>query len=342
MDIEMTFCRENSGGKRAWMFKVGSAFLLSLCVYFSPVFAGMRCVFFDSAAVNDTIIRLGDIAAVSGTTEGMPAESLARIPVGEAAPAGYSRFVAVDDVIRYRLHGRSEIFFDKKDRGKRLKVKTDFQEIGLSSYEPAVLDSLRSGIQWKAEDYQLKIINRNEKWKCLKRPFSITLEGLSSKYPKGNFKCRLIVHQGSKRIKVPIACYLSVRTPVLVSSVKIRRGTLLSSENCHIERMDITRFNYMPYIKLDDVEDRVISLSVNPGSIIHEKNTIPIPLIRRDEVVQLVVIKGNIRVCMSVRARESGLLGNDILVENETTHKILKAKIVKDGQVLLKNGDGAI
>jgi flagella basal body P-ring formation protein FlgA len=298
------------------------------------------CVFFDSAIVNDTIIRLGDIAAVSGTTKGTSVEDLKKIRIGEAAPAGYSRYVNTDDVIRYCLHA-VKIKFDSKDNsGKRISVKTDFQEISLSSYEADIVSYIRSKVGWPDGDYQLKITNKSQKWKCLKQPFSTGIEGFSSKYPKGNFNCKLIIHQGSKRIEVPISCCISITTPVVVSSVKIMRGMPLSVENCHVEKMDITHFNYMPYITLRDIENKLISRSINPGAIIHEKLAMPIPLVERDQMVRLVAIKGKIMACIDARARESGIVGNTILVENEMTHKLLKAKIVKKGQVVLLSGDG--
>jgi flagella basal body P-ring formation protein FlgA len=305
--------------------------------------AEVMCTFFDSAIVNDSIIRLGDIAACSGTPEGTSLlEELNKTYVGEAAPAGYSRFMNAEDVIRHYLHLVKIKCVSKENSLKRISIKTDFQEICLSLYEADIISYIRSKVDWPSGDYQIKINNIAQKWKCLKQPFSTEIEGLSSRYPKGNFNCKFIVRQGFKRIEVPVSCCISIITPVVVSSCKIGRGMLLSAENCHIEKMDITHFNYMPYIALHDIENKLISRSINPGAIIHEKLAVSIPLVERDQMVRLVVVKGKIMACIDARARESGIMGNTILVENEMTHKLLKAKVVKKGQVVLLSGDGDI
>jgi flagella basal body P-ring formation protein FlgA len=319
-----------------------SLFLFFLQVIPVKVSAEVVCTFFDSAKVNDTIIRLGDIAACSGAPEGISLEELKRTYIGEAAPAGYSRFMNADDVIRHYLHLAKIKCVSKENSLKRISVKTDFQEISLSSYEPDIEKYIKSKVGWPEGDYQLKINNKTQKMKCLKQPFSTDIEGLSSKYPKGNFNCKFIVHQGFKSFEVPISCCISIITPVVVSSCKIGRGILLSAENCHIEKMDITHFNYMPYITLHDLDNKLISRSVNSGAIIHEKLALSIPLVERDQMVRLVVVKGKIMACIDARARESGIMGNTILVENEMTHKLLKAKVVKKGQVVLLSGDGDI
>jgi flagella basal body P-ring formation protein FlgA len=302
----------------------------------------LQCSFFDSATVNDTVIRLGDIARVSVGAEGIPQRELMNLPVGEAAPPGYSRFVNTEDVVRYFLAPGKTPYRVARIQGKRISVKTDFREIGLSSIESDLIRAITGAIQWPKDDYQLKTMDKNQSLKCLKMPFSTSFEGLPSPYPKGNFNCKVTIRQGSKLWKFPVSCHISVTTPVLVSSVPIKRGVELSAENCHIEKVDITHFNYMPYTEISRVRNRTISRSVNAGAIIHEKLTAKVPIVRRDEVVKLIAIQGNIRACITAKARESGGEGSLILVENEMTHKLMKAKIVGEGQVVLFYGNEGI
>jgi flagellar basal body P-ring formation protein FlgA len=302
----------------------------------------LRYTFFDSAVVNDTIIRLGDIAAVSGSAQGISAQELMRLSVGEAAPAGYSRFVNTGDVIRYCLKARKITCRAESGPAKRISVRTDFQQIDCSSFKADLADYIKNNVQWPQGDYQLEIVDKNQKLKCMKQPFSTCFDGLPSKYPKGNFNCKVIIHQGTKQMNFPVSCFISVTTPVLVASNDIKRGTVLSSDNCRIEKKDITHFNYMPFIQINDIKNKTISRSIIAGTIIHEKIALPIPLINRDDVVKLVAIQGNIRACIMVKARESGGEGSHILVENEITHKLIKAKITKEGEVVLLHGNEGI
>jgi flagellar basal body P-ring formation protein FlgA len=318
--------------------------LLGIIISFSPVFfeasALVRLDFFDSAVVNDTVLRLGDIAAISGDPDGETDQSYAKLPIGEAAPAGYSRYVNTGDVVLNSLKGRNiSADFPK---AKRIRVRTDFQECGISGCEEYIRRQIYKKIGWDSASCQIKIKNLNEKWKCLKRPYSVSVEGFPTQYPRGNSNCKLIVSQLGKQIIVPMECIVTVCLPVVIASVKIKRGEVLSSENCRTEKIDITHFKYMPYRSLSEIKNQVISRTINPGTIIHDKLCAPVPAIHRDEMVQLIVIKGRIRASIMARARESGVIGENILVENEMTHKIVKAQIKNHGQVVLFQGDGNI
>ncbi len=317
-------------------------FFLSFHFFAMGASAGAQCMFLDSALVNDTVIRLGDIAVISEETGADSSENLAGIPIGEAAPAGYSRFVNIDDVVRHVLRTVRAVRFIESPSAKRISVKTDFQEVALAAYQNEFSKYLQTEIGWKNGDYQFKIINKDTRLKCFKRPFSISFEGLTSKYPRGNFICKFNVLQGSRKMTLPVSVFMSVTAQVVVASANIRRGAPLSLANCRLDKKDITHFNYMPYTSLTDIENKSISRSIESGSIIHDKNSTAIPMITRDEPVQLTVTKGNIKVCINVRARGTGALGKNILVENEMTHKLIKATIVKPGQVVILQGDGEI
>jgi flagella basal body P-ring formation protein FlgA len=302
----------------------------------------LRCSFFDSATVNDTVIRLGDIASVSGEADGRRIRDVMNLPVGEAAPPGYARFVNTDDVVRYYLSAGKTGMHVELNQVKRISVRTEFREIGVPAFESDLAHYINGTIRWASGDYTLSIVDKKETLKCYKKPYTTSFEGLPSKYPKGNFYCRAIIQQGTKRMRLPVSCFISVCTPVLVASVPMKRGTALNSENCHSEKLDITHFSYLPYTDLKSIRNTIVSRSVNAGTIIHEKLTAQVPLVKRDELVRLIAIQGNIRACIAVKARESGGEGSLIMVENEMTHKLIKAKIVGEGQVLLFNGNEGI
>jgi flagella basal body P-ring formation protein FlgA len=329
--------------KTALRRRCGIATLVFWTIFLQQLsLAQARLVFLDSAVVNDTVIRLGDIAAISGLPEGETLEKIRTAAVGEAAPAGYTRFVAAGDVVLYSGTILRNVLIDRSSKLKRIPVRTDFQVIRLETYEHDFYNFAASQIDWPKADYQLRILNNRESCKCLRMPFSTRFEDLSSRYPKGNIICRLIIRQGYKTMKIPVSCFISISTPVMVASSKIPRGAQLTQENCHQEKKEITHFKFVPYTTLQEIVSRTALRSLDPGSIIHEKNTASIPLVKRDDVVQLIVKTRNIKICIDARARQSGGMGSEILVENEMTHKLIKARIVQNGQVTISQGDGKI
>ena len=306
------------------------------------VSSNVRLEFLDSAAVDDTVIKIGDISRVIGP-DSQTMRQLRQICVGEAAPVGYCRFVAIGDVAR--LIGRmnlKDVTIDPKEN-RRLVVKTSFQEKSVGDFEDAILRYLHKRIFWSPADYTVEIRNRNEKWKCLKKPFEIKIDGLSEKYPKGNINLALIALQGTKQFKTNVSCLITVITPVAVAREKIPRNGRITKDNCSVEKKDITHFNYMPYTTLSELYEKALTRSIAPGTIIHEKIIAREPFVQRGEHVGIIVVNGRIRVCMEATARESGFLGDHIWVENEMTHKLLRVKVIAHGKVILSQlGDGAI
>ena len=324
--------------QRACFFVVILSFFLGIV----PAQPRITISFLDSSVVNDTLIRLGDIARVEGTASESMIDEIKQIPIGESAPPGYSRFVNSMDALLYASRMKYKSLLIDNAKCRRILVKTDFQEKSMGDFEDTVRSFLYEKIGWQRGKYSVSILNKNEKWKCLLKPFTIKLEGPSSKYPKGNVNLKLLVEQGSKLYSYTISCLIKVIVPVVVSKMNIPRGVMLTGENCLIEEKDITHYDYVYYNMLDKIENTKSSRAIQAGTIICDKVVLTIPSIERDDQVQVVVSQGRVRICMSARARESGSVGEKILVENEMTHKLLKTRVLSHGKVVLLNAEGTI
>lgn len=308
----------------------------------SPSWPAVRLSYLDSCVVNDTAITIGDIARLPADCPDSVIEELAHVRVGESAPAGYSRYVNSGDFLACAEHVRFPALASINSPNKRILVRTDFQEKTIGEFSDSIDRYLTGKVGWPAGTYAVSINNKTEKWKCLPKPFTITIDGLLSKYPKGNVNLKLIARQGSRKYVNTVSCLIKVIVPVVVSKTNIPRGTLLNSENCTIEEKDITHYKYVPYNKLIEIENTKSSRAIQIGMILCDKFIFKIPIIERDDQVQVVVTHGRVRICMSARARESGSVGEKIWVENEMTHKLLKTKVLSHGKVILLDGEGTI
>jgi flagella basal body P-ring formation protein FlgA len=152
----------------------------------------------------------------------------------------------------------------------------------------------------------------------------------------------LIARQLSRTYSIPVLCKVTVFTPVVTAKAAISRGTALSTENCMLERKDITRFACAPFTSLSQLQDLIANRTIQQETILHEKLTTRQPIIGKDEQVDVVVDKRGVRISIIMRAREQGALGDRIWVENELTHKLLKTKIIGKGKVELLNGEKTI
>jgi flagella basal body P-ring formation protein FlgA len=315
--------------------------ILTLCALASACAAepvSVSVIFRDSATVNDTVIRLNDIAVIHSTASNDRLESLRNAVVGEAAPAGYSRKVNTEEVFTCVLKKKfNGLQFDRVQK-KAIQVATESREKKVGDFEQEIQKFFSDSVKWQPGEYTVVVRNIDEKWKCLNKPLSVSLCGLQTKYPKGNVNCRLIARQNSKTYSIPVVCLVTVVTPVVVAKTAIPRGSLLTSENCSLEKRDITHFACNPFTGLSQLDGMIANRTIQNEAIVHEKLTARMPIIGKDEQVYVIVDRGVVRVSIVMRARQQGALGEKIWVENELTHKLLKTKIIGKGKVELLEG----
>jgi len=309
------------------------------CIHIPDVIAKPVFEFLDTASVDDTLIRLGDIARISGMNNPRDAQRVAQIPVGEAAPASYARFVGFDEVLHAAARHGFPLSIAADKIHNRILVKTGYQEKNIRGFEHDIKAYIRENVGWTADDYTVAILNPLDHIACLKTPVSVKIEGLPSKYPKGNFLIKILLMQGSRRYTVHAQCSMSVVTSVVVAGAVIPKNTPCDETNCVLEKRDITHFKFMPYAKLSDVRRKTACRTVSPGSILHEKMLVQTPDVQRDQQVQVIVAGRCVTVSMTARAREDGTIGKQIWVENEVSHKLLRATIIASGKAVLSQGE---
>jgi flagella basal body P-ring formation protein FlgA len=300
--------------------------------------ARVSVVFRDSITVNDTVIRLGDIAVLSsdGSMDNMAA--LKNAIVGESAPAGYCRKVNSGEVVTYVLKKAAHGFSFAPIACKAVLVRTAFAEKKIKDYEQAIVKYVTDSVKWEPGDFSVTVRNSDEKWKCLDKPLTVQVTGLSSRYPKGNVNLKLVVNQYARVYSVPVVCFVTVGTQVIVAKTAIPRGAMLTPDNCVSERKDITHYACNPFTDLSQLNGLIVNRTLQPETILNAKLTTRMPIIGKDEQVYVEVDRGRVRVSIIMRARGQGALGDMIWVENELTHKLLKTKVIGKGKVELMEG----
>ena len=294
--------------------------------------------FFDSVAVNDTVIRIRDIGVIDSKFSNSQNETIGNIIVGESAPPGFSRKINTLDVFtnitrhkfRYGNFGRFP--------AKNIKVSTAFMEKKISDFGNVINRYFADSVAWPQNDFSVQIKTPNEMIRFFNQPYTASVSGLTSKNPKGCINLKLKINQIGKALYFPVSCNVVVSTQVVIAKALIHKDDALTETNCAIEKRDITKFNNTPYVNTADIKNLVAFRTISAGSIVHEKLTSKIPLVNKNEQVYVISGKGSVRVSVIMSARESGSLGDWIWVENDLSHKLMKTKVIGKGQVELLRG----
>ncbi|MDR0307424.1 MAG: flagellar basal body P-ring formation chaperone FlgA [Chitinispirillales bacterium] len=324
----------SAGALRAALALFAFAFV---CVA-NPVKKMVALHFIDSVMVNDTLIRLGDIAKIECRDAAMIA-SLSQVSVGEAAPPGFNRFVNTADFVEFKL---KPFFKDAQFSAshKRVKVASDFQERRVEQFEERIRNYAADAIGWKAGEWILTINNLKSSWKSAGGPVEVEVSGISNPFAKGNINLLLTTRHGNRINRIPVACHIKVNAPVLIATRSISRGEEFDAQNCSLAVMDITNFAYTPLGQIPEAGTMTAVRTVNAGSILHDRMLKAVPAVARGDRVRITFSSERIKVSVLGVARESGCSGERIWVENSQTGKLVRAAVSGKGSVtVFQEGD---
>jgi len=291
--------------------------------------------FIDSAMVNDTVIRLGDIAKVDCGDAAL-ASAFRAFSVGEAAPAGYSRFVNSEDLVSLNIRRRFKDVNIVAANQKRVKVASDYKTVTAGEFEEAIRAYAAERLEWGAGEWSLTIANPESATKIGKvGNINVEVSGIDNPRAKGGVRLTLTLRGGTRIWRIPVACKIFVKTPVLVAARPIQRGEELTEENTMLQSMDITNFAYAPLTKIPKAGTATALRFVPMGGILHDKALRAIPLVARGDQVRIHYIGERVKISVLGTARDSGGNGERVWVENLQTGKLIRATVSGKGSVVV-------
>ena len=290
--------------------------------------------FLDSALVNSKKICLNDIVRTLNAPDGIKDKLLSE-EIGEAAPAGHSRFINTGDIVSYNLESRFPDIAFVFGTPKRIRVRTDFVEHSVKEYVELIKDYFYSNIDWNRNDAAIEILSADKKWKSVNLPFNVEVSGLKSRFPKGNITVYLVILQDGKKRKIPVKCRALISAGIIVAAEDITRGTELSMNKCDIVKMDITNLRVVPLTDSRKLYGKRAKATIPKGTVISSRILERIPAIVKGEQVYIKSGRGRISISILGVARESGSIGEMIWVENSQNGKLLRGAVEGKGVVAL-------
>ncbi len=292
----------------------------------------VTAVFFDSARVNDASIHLRDIAAVSATSRELETKAAA-VTIGESAPPGFSRFIAATEALHFVLKPSLPGVTIRLKGATRTHIRTDSRLIRLTEYESALRAYVDSLVGWKKADYTVSVVEKQ--WRCYRGPATLSFQGLHERYPRGTVRLEAVLHQRGKTRLTPVQARIQVKAPVAIAAVDIERGAIIQTDQISFDRRDITSYRYAPVTSAAALPGLCAKRSITAGTILHKGLLSRPPAVLKGDLLQLTVSRGRCRVSATVRAREDGLAGERIWVENTASHKLLRVKVKARNAIVL-------
>lgn len=125
---------------------------------------------------------------------------------------------------------------------------------------------------------------------------------------------------------------LKALTEVTVAKVPLRRGTILRYEQLGIEIKDISD-SQAPAYSMEDVVGKRMLTNLRTDDIIELTDVEAPPVIKKGEMVRIVVHSGGLHLTASGIAKMDGKINEVIRVRNTSSNKLVHCRVSGPGQV---------
>ncbi len=289
----------------------------------------------EQATVVGPQVSLGQVADVIGENKAV-VEKIRRVSLGKAALAGKSLKITLGYLkIALRRDGFSlkDFSFEGTETAEVLTQSRDFFPSELlpqvKSFVVKELGESPQNVEVKFMGVEKKITLPAGDVKTIFRP------ALSGKY-EGTLLLTTELEVDGRTVKVlPLRVLVEVFHPVVVTKKMVEKGERFTNLNVGLSRKPTSLLRSGSINELGSVIGRTAAVPVISGTILRMTEIYDPPVIKRGQVVQAVVRRGNVEITVQSKAIEDGKAGDKIRVENTATHKVLNGKVLDEKTVLM-------
>jgi len=146
-----------------------------------------------------------------------------------------------------------------------------------------------------------------------------------------------LASKGKIEHKIPLSISVTVKKDVWVSSRRIKRDEIISSSMLYRDKIEITK-NYSKYHfgKLNYSGKMKITRKMEEGIVLTNQMFSQVPDVKRGDQVSVSMEGDTFAITLPGKARQSGLIGEEVFVMVEATGKRLKGVINSPNHIIVR------
>lgn len=310
-----------------------SLFLMLLLITHTSASAFVKINLFESTDIESAKILLGDIGKISGEDH-LQVEKIKNVILGNAPLPGKKKSISRDLVIsRMKLSGidLAKIQIIAPDK---IEIIRSSKKISHEKIKKIVLTFLDKTLPWDRDNVDIKDIRiRNEiilpKGKITYKvvfPPNNDYVGLTPLtvyfYVNGKFEKRLLV-----------TVDIEVMSNIVVTRKPLGRYKLITEEDIYLKRMNLAKLPSNVITRYEDVLGMRTRRTINSNVALRPDLVELPPLIKRGDIVKIIVESEGLKVTTLGQAKQKGRRGEMIKVINVDSNKAIYARVLDASSV---------
>jgi flagella basal body P-ring formation protein FlgA len=305
--------------------------ILVLFIAFVQNVNALEITFQPSSSVDESVIRLGDIAGLNEDSE--MARALASLIVGQASSPGNTSSLRSQNVKKFLTSSQSLPQGILWSGSPTVTVLRRGITVGPEKVQTIIADYLQNN-QDNLPDAEIRFVPSS-----LPLPFTLptgdlTHEILPSKPGiLGSSRFSIIFRVNDKVVKnMSIRGKVEALAEVVVSVGPLKKKQILRPQHLTTTLMDIGSTNN-PVLDLDDLLGKKLKKSLRAGSPVLLSMVETLPVVQRGERVKIVINSGPLHLSATGVARSDGIKDQMIRVQNINSNKIVHCRVTAPGLV---------
>lgn len=135
------------------------------------------------------------------------------------------------------------------------------------------------------------------------------------------------------QIKLKMQGTLDLYEDVVVTSHRLKQNSLINEEDLTLARRKITEFAHQLVPSINDAVGMKTARSLAGGTVLLSQYVKKQPLIKRGDMVTILVTSGSLKITTQGEARGKGAEGELVKVKNLASRRIITARVVDRGVV---------
>lgn len=126
---------------------------------------------------------------------------------------------------------------------------------------------------------------------------------------------------------------IEVLRDVVVAAKMIRSGAVLTGQDVRLTKKWVSRNMPDALSSLEEAIGKRITLPARPGMELLARMLKEVPLVRKGQMVRVLLDNGSMRITTVAMPEEDGTVGNMVRIRNITSNKVIYARVLGDSLV---------
>ena len=310
-----------------------SLFIILVLMTHMPASAFVKINLFERMEIEKDSILLGDIGHILGEDH-QEVEAVKNVVLGNSPLVGKKKQINRDMIIsRIKLSG-IDLATIQLISPDKVEIIRSSEKIPHEKIKKIVLTYLEKALPWDRDNVKIKDIRITNNIILPKGKITYKVDSPPNNDYVGLTPITVYFYvNGKLEESLLVTLDIEVMSDIVVTRKPLGRYKLITEEDIYLEKMDLTKVPSNVITRCEDVLGKRTRRTIDSNVALRSDLVELPPLIKRGDIVKIIVESEGLKVTTLGQAKEKGRRGEMIKVINVDSTKVIYARVLDSNNV---------